>query len=379
MKRPGGLLFALLCLLVMQPVLAVEVIKLTSYEKPDTYRFWSVYGFPDRIAAEGIHACLFDSGFGYRVRPSEVDLQPDDAPLQLQIGQVSAAGYDLPVGLIGHLLKKGEPFDYWSWVIDNFSKPVGIESLTVRTISPGDTVSVDYHGTEYAVAQSADGTSVTITHPEPGHFLNRLNGSEPQVPALNLPTFVLSERHVEFVIQVDCEDSLPAWWEGRYTGVSIYISRPIDPPDLGIGRVFSVGLTAATVEEGILLDASAIVLAPGETHIVLPMFFSLSELQSAGVDPQSLRLYREDAAAGTWLLAGQPANLDPSSGAFVSGPPTDVPGDFGVHVDASQNTVVVWANIDNPGNYSVGATLVADQDNTSPNALMPSMLNLLLE
>ena len=44
---------------------------------------------------------------------------------------------------------------------------------------------------------------------------------------------------------------------------------------------------------------------------------------------------------------------------FVSGPPTDVLGDFGVYIDGSHNVVLVWANIDNPSNYSVGATIAS--------------------
>jgi len=379
MKRSIEILCALLCLFTMQATIAVNVVKLTSIDKTDAFRFWSVDGYPDRMAAEAIHACLFDSGFGYRVSPSTVDQQPATAPVELQIGQVSAATYELPVGLIGISLKKGETFSYWQWVVDNFSKPVGIESITVRVVTAGDTVSTEYSGYEYAIAQNADGRSVTITSGEAGEFLNRLNGSDPQTPAGNLPTFFFNDRYVDFRIEVDCAIQLPVWWKGRYTGINIYISKPFDAPDLGITSTFSVGLTAATVDEGIVLDATALSLAAGETHIVLPVFFSLSELQSAGVDPQSLRLYREDAAMGPWQLAGQPGNLDASSGTFVSGPPTDVPGDFGVHVDESYNSVVVWANIDNPGMYSVGAQLLADQDSQSQNALLQSILNLLLD
>jgi hypothetical protein len=379
MKRSNGILAGLLGLLAVQVSFAVDVVKLTSIDKTDAFRFWSVYGFPDRMAAEAIHACLFDSDFGYRVSPSTVDQQPATAPVEFQIGQVSAATYEMPVGLIGFLLKKGESFSYWQWVIDNFTKPVGIESMTVRVVTTGDTISFEYYGNEYAIAQTADGRSVTITSSEPGQFLNRLNGSDPQTPALNLPTLFFSDRYVDFRIEVDCAIQLPVWWKERYTGVGIYISKPFDTPDLGIASVFTVGLTAATVDEGIVLDASTLVLPPGETHIVLPMFFSLSELQAAGVDPQSLRLYREETGMASWLLAGQPGNLDSSSGAFVSGPPTDVPGDFGVHVDEMHNSVVVWANIDNPGRYSVGARLVSQHDGVSQDALLPSILNLLLD
>ncbi len=82
----------------------------------------------------------------------------------------------------------------------------------------------------------------------------------------------------------------------------------------------------------------------------LVLAYNEPELLDKGLDESTLRLYWYDPTAQAWALAGRTSNLDPDSGRFVAGPPTDLLGDWGVDVERNR----VWANIDHASTYAVG-------------------------
>jgi len=81
----------------------------------------------------------------------------------------------------------------------------------------------------------------------------------------------------------------------------------------------------------------------------LAMYYDPDEVAALGLDESTLRLYWYDDATAQWLLAGRNANYDDSTGQFVAGPPTDVPGDWGLDMAGDY----VWANIDHASIFAI--------------------------
>ena len=340
----------------------------------DPYLYMKVYGGTDFLYAEALHGGFFEYQGVYSVSHSEADKKSDTEPVTFLIDQVEASNFGslLPEHFIISIPADSPPFDLWDWVFNNCSGQQGISYLVIRVTSPGDTITVGDNNGGYLVSTNADKTSITITSSEADSFLNPWNGST-YPPVLDLPELTFSDHDFSFVIEIGISSPSQDWMKQLYTE-GITISKPLISPDIGIPDVFSIGITSVTIREGIILNVSSIALNTGQAYVTLPMFFSLSELKTAQVDLQSLRLYRYDESQGKWLLAGGDGKNNSTSGMFISGLPTDVPGDFGVHVDESQNLVLVWANIDKASQYSIGGKILS-RNNTFPwNLFLPSII-----
>jgi hypothetical protein len=101
----------------------------------------------------------------------------------------------------------------------------------------------------------------------------------------------------------------------------------------------AVPLPATVTVEGLQLDAG---------YATLEVDYNPAEL-AVTVEESQLRLYRFDDGLDRWVLAGLASNINQSSGQFVAGAPTDVLGDWGVHVEMDR----VWANIDHASVYAI--------------------------
>lgn len=330
---------------------AVQVERLTDWNGG----YFEVYGYPDSLRSEAIESGFFSNRGLYDVEyQPTVDVLQESDPVTFTIGQVSARKWVWTPGLICAISNGGSmSFFLLTYQCNTNSGPV--YSVKVEVTSPGDTISASGYTGSGIVTTNAENTEITVSAPE-GQSLSEWDSLNQQyTPISDLPVYTFSDHTFRFQIVVNGSGSTSAWREQLYT--SFYIFNPLIQPDLGIADTFSVGTTADTIMDGYILQLSSLIIDPLQQYETIPFFFSISELEQAGVDWESLRLYRHLADVDEWVLAGKEGNINPVSGVFVQGPPTQTLGDYGVYRIDEEGLILVWANIDAPADYTVGGRM----------------------
>ena len=350
----------------------------------DPLGYWAAEGMSDYLLFESI-----ESGMGFSTCLLEVTYQPgydqlpETSPVEVAIRQLSARGFEFPLVMIGIPWPQDGYTSMQSYYYHYFTKTLGITTVTLEVLSSGDTIEPtdSYYGTG-VMSSNAEKTKITFTTREPGEYLNPWDGTSLPAyypPILSFPTFSVSDHNFKLEIKVSYAEAEPDWFGQLYTE-NITLGTSSTPIDMGIEGVFSLGLTAAAIDQGIEINANGMSLEPDETHVTLGIIYTLSEMNSADIDLTSMHMYRHDTTSDTWVLAGRDGNINNSTGQFISGVPTDQPGDYGTYINETKNYVLVWSNIDNPSTYTVAGKLnTPPPTEPSKGASMMPVLNLLLE